>query len=83
MCAATSSGTLVGMTNDDASRRRWWVAAAVAVLAAGVIGRELVRSGTVAGDLLSHWYGHVGLAVAAVAVAGTALYLLTRAHRNR
>lgn len=55
----------------------------MAVFAAGVIGRELVRSGAVAGGLLSHWYGHVGLTVAVLVVAGTGLYLLHRAYRRR
>jgi hypothetical protein len=71
------------MTNENASRRRWWVGAAVAVFAAGVVGRELVRSGTVAEGLLSHWYGHVGSAVVVLVVTGTGLYLLHRAYRRR
>jgi len=59
------------------------VGAAVAVFAAGVIGRELVRSGAVAEGLLSHWYGHVGVTVAVLVVAGTGLYMLNRAYRRR
>jgi len=70
------------MTNDNASRRNWWVGAAVAVFAAGVIGRELIRSGTVGGDLLSHWYGHVALTVAVLAVVGAGLHMLHRAYRR-
>ena len=75
--------TLGGMTNDNASNRGWWVGAAVAVLAAGVIVRELVRSGTVADGLLSHWYGQAGLTAVVLLVAATALYLLHRAYRRR
>ncbi len=82
MRAVACFGDACRMTNDNASRRRWWVGAAVAVFAAGVIGRELIRSGTVAGNLLPHWYGHVALSAAALAVAGTGLYLLHRAYRS-
>lgn len=75
--------TLVGMTRDNASKRGWWVGAAVAVFAAGIVARTLIRSGAVAEGLLSHWYGHVGLTVAALLAAGTVLYLLHRAYRRR
>lgn len=57
--------------------------AAVAVLAAGVIVRELVRSGAVADGLLSHWYGQAGLTAVVFFVAGTSLYSLHRAYRRR
>ena len=75
--------TLGGMTNDDASRQGWWAGAAVAVLAAGVIVRGLIRSGAVADGLLSHWYGQAGLTAGALLVAGTTLYMLHRAYRRR
>ena len=82
MCAIVWSAKLVPMTNDNPSRRRWLAGAAVAVFAAGVTGRELIRSGTVAGDLLSQWYGRAGLTVAGLAVVFTGLYLLHRAYRS-
>jgi hypothetical protein len=83
MCAMARFGDDCRMTNDNASRRGWWLGATVAVLAVAVTGRELIRSGTVAGDFTSHWYGQAGMAAIAVAVAGAALYMLHRAYRDR
>ena len=70
------------MTNENVTRRIW-VAAAVVILGAGVVGRELVRSGTVGEGLLSTWYGQVGLSVVAFAVVGVAGLLMNRAYRRR
>lgn len=70
------------MTNENVVRRIW-VAAAVVILGAGVVGRELIRSGTVGGSLWATWYGQAGAAVVLIAVVAAAGYLLDRAYRNR
>ena len=57
--------------------------AAVAVFAAGVIGREFVRSGAVAEGLLSHWYGHVGVTRLSLSSRARACTCWTRAYRRR
>jgi hypothetical protein len=82
MCASARSATLISMTNNNGSRRRRLVCAAVAVFGAGVIGRELIRSGTVAEGLLTHWYGHAGVTAIVFVTAGTGMYLLHRAYRR-
>lgn len=69
--------------NENKGNRRIWVGAAVAVFAAGVLTRELIRSGRVGGDLLTHWYGQAGLTVIAITTAATGLYFLNRAYRTR
>jgi uncharacterized membrane protein len=82
MCSPRGCATLVGMTNESVIRRIW-VSVAVVVLGAGVVGRELIRSGFVGDGLVSTWYGQVGLTVAGLAVVGLAGLLIDRAYRRR
>jgi hypothetical protein len=68
---------------ENKGNRRIWVGAAVAVFAAGVLIRELLRSGRVGGDLLTHWYGHAGITAVVITTAAAGLYFLHRAYRSR
>jgi hypothetical protein len=80
MWAGAGFAMLLRMTNKTA--RAWWVGAAVIVGGAGMVGRGLLRSRTVTGGLLSHWWAQAALAVAVVAVLATAGYFLSRAYRR-
>jgi hypothetical protein len=69
--------------SENKGIRRIWVGAAVAVFAAGVVTREVIRSGHAGGDLLTHWWGQVALTAVAITTVATGMYLLNRAYRNR
>ena len=66
------------MTND----KKRWLGAAIVAGAAGTVGGKLVQSGTIADDLVRHWYGQVGLSAVALAVAAIVLFCLDRAYRR-
>ena len=60
-----------------------WIGAAVAVLAVGMVTREVVRSGMVRLGLLDHWWGYLAYAITGIALVGAGMHMLGRADRPR
>lgn len=84
MCVDAPPGDAEGMTNESGnSPRRWiWIGAAAVLTAVAVVGRDLIRSGTVTVGFLTHWYGQAALGAVFIAAALAAWWLFERAYRR-